>query len=174
MSKNTAHSYFNAAEVVQRFWHQIFIPHIKRNSIFDCLAKITSTRNLEGLSDNSIGFWKPSFNAKPVFAGFEPVRWVSGRNFYLIKTWKKSWHFHFFAKNWVLFQPDQVLTIATWLSVNWRSKKKQLWFGPRLSAASQGNRNFKFCGKGLRDPLHVSPLKLLGVFELWLLRPRCH
>lgn len=124
MSKNTAHSYFNAAEVVQRFWHQIFIPHIKRNSIFDCLAKITSTRNLEGLSDNSIGFWKPSFNAKPVFAGFEPVRWVSGRNFYLIKTWKKSWHFHFFAKNWVLFQPDQVLTIATWLSVNWRSKKK--------------------------------------------------
>jgi hypothetical protein len=62
MSKNTAHSYFNAAEVVQRFWHQIFIPHIKRNSIFDCLAKITSTRNLEGLSDNSIG------------SGFEPVR----------------------------------------------------------------------------------------------------
>jgi hypothetical protein len=43
---------------------------------------------------------------------------------------EKIMTFSFFAKNWVLFQPDQVLTIATWLSVNWRSKKKNFDLGP--------------------------------------------
>ena len=38
-----------------------------------------------------------------------------------------------------------------------KTAKTHLWLGPRVSAASRGNRKFKLCGEGFHGPLNVSP-----------------